>query len=98
MNGAFPGVDPRLPDLISYLEDRQRYLENRARFPLEELGRYAGRWVAWSPDGARVGAPAANPQLLDALTRDAGEDPEHCLVEGIPAEDAVIGGAGFGSG
>jgi hypothetical protein len=86
------------PDLISYLEDRRRYLENRAKFPLEELGRYAGRWVAWSPDGARVVAHAANPQALDDLIRDAGEDPEHCLVEGIPAEDAVIGGVGLGSG
>jgi hypothetical protein len=86
------------PDLIPYLEDRRKYLENRAKFPLDELVRYAGQWVAWSPDGARVVAHATHPQALDDLIRDAGEDPEQCLVEGIPAEDAVIGGVGLDSG
>lgn len=77
------------------LEDHRRFLENRANFPLEELARRAGRWVAWSPDGARIVAEADDPEALDKLVVDAGEDPERCITEGIPAEDSVIGGVAF---
>ena len=80
------------PDLTSDLENRRRYLENRSKFPLDELARYAGQWVAWSSDGARIVAHATAPEALDDLIRGAGEDPEQCLIEGIPAEDAMIGG------
>lgn len=31
-----------------------KYDLNRARFPLEDLARYAGKFVAFSPDGARI--------------------------------------------
>jgi hypothetical protein len=78
---------------VSELEDHRKFLENRAKFPLDELARRAGRWVAWSPDGARIVAEAEEPEALDRLVLDAGEDPERCITEGIPAEDAVIGGA-----
>jgi hypothetical protein len=78
-------------DLTSYLDKRRQYLANRTRFPLEELAKYAGRWIAWSPDGAQIVAHANDPRALDDLIRTAGEDPEQCLVEGIPAGDSVIG-------
>jgi hypothetical protein len=73
-------------------EDRGKYLENRVQFPLDELARYAGRWIAWSPDGARIVAHASDPEALDELVRTAGENPERCIVEGIPEEDAIFGG------
>jgi hypothetical protein len=73
------------------LEDQRRFLENRANFPLEEPARRAGRWVAWSPDGTRIVAEADDPEALDRLIVDAGEGPERCIREGIPAEDAFIG-------
>jgi hypothetical protein len=79
------------PDLLTELEERRKCLENRAQFPLDELSRYAGQWVAWSPDGARIVADATNPEALDELIRDAGEDPERCVFEGIPGEDAILG-------
>jgi hypothetical protein len=82
----------------SELEDHRKFVENRANFPLDELARRAGRWVAWSPDGCRIVADADDPETLDRLVCDAGEDPERCITEGIPAEDAVIGGAAFGTG
>ncbi len=41
-------------------------------------------------------AEADDPEALDRLVLDAGEDPQRCITEGIPAEDAVIGDAGFG--
>ena len=87
-----------LSDLTSYIEKRREYLANRTIFPLEELAKYAGQWIAWSPDGARIVAYATDPNSLDDLIRAGGEDPEECLVEGIPAEDSVIGGVEFDRG
>ena len=78
-------------DPIAYLEKRREYLANRTIFPVDELARYAGQWIAWSPDGARIVAHAADPQALDDLIRCVGENPDECLVEGIPDEDSVIG-------
>jgi hypothetical protein len=80
-------------DLTSYLEKRRELLANRTKFPLDELATYAGQWIAWSPDGARIIAHATDPRALDDLIRAVGEDPAGCLVEGIPAEDSVIGAA-----
>jgi hypothetical protein len=66
---------------------RRKFLANRAIFPIEELEKYAGQWVAWSPDGSRISASAVNPELLDDLLRTAGEDPAFCVIEGIPDDD-----------
>ena len=51
-----------------------------------------GEWVAWSPDGIRLVATSRDPDSLDDLIRAAGEDPENCVVEGIPDADCVLGG------
>jgi hypothetical protein len=72
--------------------DMQQYLKNRLAFPLEELAKHRGEWVAWSPDGTRLVAASRNPEDLDALIRAAGEDPEECPLEGIPDSDCVVGG------
>jgi hypothetical protein len=71
-------------DMPAYLERRRKFLAHRAAFPVEELAKYAGLWVAWSPDGSRVAASAADPELLDSLLQDGGEDPAQCVIEGIP--------------
>ncbi len=76
-------------DMPSYLEIRRKFLANRAVFPVAELAKYAGLWVAWSPDGSRVAASAIDPEMLDGLLRGAGEDPAHCVLEGIPGDDTV---------
>jgi hypothetical protein len=80
-------------DMPSYLETRRRFLENRAAFPVEELAKYSGQWVAWSPDGTRVAASASNPEMLDGILRACGEDPARCIVEGIPGDDLLFGEA-----
>jgi hypothetical protein len=41
-------------------------------------------------------ADSETPEDLDKRIRAAGEDPERCVVEGIPASDAMLGGAGLG--
>jgi hypothetical protein len=74
-------------DTPAYLETRRRFLANRSSFPAEQLGCYAGKWVAWSPDGSRVAASAADPAQLDELLRAVGEDPALCVIEGIPADE-----------
>jgi hypothetical protein len=78
--------------LRSDQEQRKKFLANRARWPMHELARYSGDWIAWSPDGSRTVAHAADPASLDELVRKAGEDPERCIVEGIPEKDAMLGG------
>jgi hypothetical protein len=83
-------------DVMSELECHRKFLERRAALPAEALANYAGRWIAWSPDGARIVADSDAPEDLDDRIRAAGEDPERCVVEGIPATDAMLGGAGLG--
>jgi hypothetical protein len=68
----------------------QEYLKNCVAFPLDELARHRGEWVAWSPDGTRL--VPASPDALDQLIRAAGQDPEKCPIEGIPDADCVLGG------
>jgi hypothetical protein len=84
-------------DLTAYFDRRRALLANRTVFPPDELIKYAGQWIAWSPDGSRIVAHATDPQGLDDLVRAVGEDPEKCLVEGIPAEGSVIGGMELGA-
>ena len=79
-------------------QDVRAYLRNRTRFPLQTLAQFAGQWIAWSPDGKRIIAHAMDEASLDALICQAGEDPSHCIVEGIPAiGEAVLGGASLES-
>jgi hypothetical protein len=81
---------------IIVLEDHhmnmQEFLKNRAAFPVAELAKHRGEWVAWSPDGTRLVAASRNPDALDDLIRAAGENPETCPVTGIPDSDSVLGG------
>ncbi|MFI5456290.1 MAG: hypothetical protein ACHRXM_12655 [Isosphaerales bacterium] len=86
-----------MPNLLhSDLEDRKKFLVNRAELSTAELVEYAGQWVTWSPDGSRIVAHADDPEVLDELVVQAGEDPERCVIEGIPEEDALLGGGSLG--
>lgn len=74
--------------------DVRAYLRNRSKFPLQTLAQFAGQWIAWSPDGKSIIAHATDEASLDARIGQAGEDPSHCIIEGIPAiGEAVLGGA-----
>ena len=83
-------------DVMSEPECRRKFLERRAAFPAEALAPYAGRWIAWSPDGTRIVADSEAPEDLDGRIRAAGGDAERCVVEGIPVTDAMLGGEGLG--
>ena len=82
--------------LSSNLEDLRKFLDNRARLAPGALERYAGQWIAWSPDGTRIVAHAEDPEVLDDLILQADQDPARCIVEGIPKEDALLGGQSLG--
>jgi hypothetical protein len=83
-------------DATTELESRRQFVERRSALPVEALAPYAGRWIAWSPDGARIVADAAAPDDLDEQIRGTGEDPARCVIEGVPATDAMLGGEGLG--
>jgi len=52
--------------------DLSHYEENRSKFPLEELAKYAGKHIAFSPDGTRIVASGATEEDLEAALQAAG--------------------------
>jgi hypothetical protein len=75
--------------------DRQLFQKNRRAFPLEELARYRGQWVAFSSDGRRVVAGADSLGLLVDRLVALGEDPQEVGFEHVPGpdDDIYLGGA-----
>jgi hypothetical protein len=78
----------------SPIVDMQNLLHNRQQFPPEELARYLGQHVAWSPDGTRIIASDADLLELDAKIATAGYNPAEILVSAVPAEEVILGGGG----
>jgi hypothetical protein len=57
----------------------KEFIENRQKFPLEELAKYAGRHIAWSWEGDRIVDSAEDEnQLWDKLVA-AGIDPQRVV-------------------
>jgi hypothetical protein len=77
--------------------DRQLFQKNRRAFPLEELARYRGQWVAFSSDGCRIIAGADSlGQLMDQLEA-MGENLQEVGFESVPGpdDDFYLGAAEF---
>ena len=49
--------------------DIQRFLKNRRGISPEELAKYAGRYVAWDPDGTQIIASDEDELRLDAVIK-----------------------------
>jgi len=71
----------------------KRFIANRQKFPPEELARYAGRWIAWHPEGTAIVASSADSeQTLSDAVRAQGYDLSVCCIdyisetEGLPEE------------
>ncbi len=69
------------------------YEQNRAKFTVEELHQYEGKWVAFSPDGSRIVASADDLLTLEDLVVAAGEDSQEVGTERIVLEDDWQGAA-----
>ncbi|HTU90569.1 MAG TPA: hypothetical protein VMF69_10880 [Gemmataceae bacterium] len=74
--------------------DAATYLKNRRAFPLEELEKYAGQWVAWAPDGSHIVAGSSqSEEALFALLRSMGKDPLQFVFDYIPGlDETILGG------
>jgi hypothetical protein len=70
--------------------DTQRFLTNRSRFPLEELARYAGQYIAWSPDGTNVLASDADPARVIDRVKALGYDLGETVISYIPPDDETL--------
>jgi hypothetical protein len=82
------------PPLLGETMDLQLIFRNRNSMGLEELAKYAGRYVAWRPDGTGVFASDEDEIRLDAAIRAEGLDPSEILVSFVPASDEVVLGGG----
>jgi hypothetical protein len=70
----------------------EQFVKNRNAFPADELERYAGQHIAWSPDGTQILAHDPDPlKVLDAVMA-LGYDPGETPIEDIPTEDIFPGG------
>jgi hypothetical protein len=59
------------------------FLANRPRFPIEELLRFAGEWVAFSWDGKAILAHAADLESLGQELCRAGIDPQEVTFSSL---------------
>jgi hypothetical protein len=72
----------------------EQFVKNRNAFPTDELSRYTGQHVAWSPDGARILASDRDPMKVISAVKALGFDPADTPIEDIPS-DEVFPGGGF---
>jgi hypothetical protein len=73
--------------------DWKAFYKNRSEFPLEELARYAGQWIAWSLDGSSILASSAeSEEAVWRLLEAAGHDSSDCCISYVPADEDIIEG------
>jgi hypothetical protein len=67
-----------------------QFLENRNKFPTEELWKYAGQHVAWSWDGTRILASAPDEAQLYRKMAEAGIDPQRVVLDYVDDPDVSL--------
>jgi len=74
--------------------DASTYIKNRRAFPLQELEKYAGHWVAWTLDGSHIiAASSQSEEALIALLKSMGKDPLQFVFDYIPGlDETYLGG------
>jgi hypothetical protein len=65
----------------------QEYFKNRSQFPPEGLERYAGTYVAWSPDGTKIVATDEDPLKVVATVKAAGYDLAEVVISSVPSAE-----------
>ena len=74
--------------------DMQQFLTNRQQFPPGELAKYAGKYIAWSPDGTRILASDDDLEKVAAAVEDQGFDSSEIVLSSVPFPDEVVSGGG----
>ena len=69
--------------------DLGQYHQNRRNFPLEELAKYAGQYVAFSPDGTRILASGASEEEMEQNLIAAGVHPSQVVGTYVDPPDVV---------
>jgi Family of unknown function (DUF5678) len=75
--------------------DMREYLKNRSQVAADELEKYAGKYVAWSPDGKQIVAADDNPINVVAAVKLAGYNPAECVLSSVPFPEEVVLGGGL---
>jgi hypothetical protein len=70
----------------------EQFIKKRNEFPAGELAKYAGKHVAWSPDGTQVLVADEDPLKVFAAVKAAGYDPGETLIEAVPTPEEVFWG------
>jgi hypothetical protein len=70
--------------------DIQLFYKNRQQFPPEELAKYAGKYVAWSPDGTHILACDEDELSLANAIRAGGHSSAEVLISYVPVEDEIL--------
>ena len=71
------------------------FLQNRGQVAPAELEKYAGKYVAWSPDGTQILAADDEPLKVVAALKAAGYDPADCVLSSLPAPEELVMGGGL---
>ncbi len=70
--------------------DMGAFIKNRQEFPLEELAKYAGKYVAWGDNGKRIVASSDEEGDLENAIVAAGYDPQEVVFSYVPADNEII--------
>ena len=71
------------------------FQQNGQKFPPKELARFAGKYLAWSPDGSKILASHEDELQLARVIQTAGLNTAEILIAFVPAEDEVLLGGGL---
>jgi hypothetical protein len=69
--------------------DLSHYEENRSKFPLDELAKYAGKYIAFSPDGTRIVASGETEEEMEANVIAAGIHPSQVVGSYVDSPDVT---------
>jgi hypothetical protein len=71
------------------------FSRNLNAFPLEELAKYEGKYVAWNLEGTQILASGDNDRQVFEALKAAGLDPSQAVFSYVELPNEVYWGAAF---